>query len=218
MRGRARSVAAIACAASVLAGPSVARAQGPTFDCARAQGQVEKSICADPSLAALDRKLGEVYKAASAKAKGQELTTLRAEQRGWVKGRNDCWKTQSGAPTYLTASWIANSVEECVAGSYRLRTSELQAVWRLVTPKGPVSFACQDNPANEIVATFFDTDPPTARLERGDRTVTAWQVPAASGAKYEGQNVTFWNKGREATASWMNVQTGETEELTCRAR
>jgi len=41
---------------------------------------------------------------------------------------------------------------------------------------------------------------------------------AACGGKFEGQNVTFRNKGGEATASWMNVQTGDTEELKCRAR
>ena len=46
-----------------------------------------------------------------------------------------------------------------------------------------------------MVATFFETDPPTARLERGDQTVTAWLVPAASGSKYEGQNVEFWDEG-----------------------
>ena len=53
--------------------------------------------------------------------------------------------------------------------------ARLQAAWRIV-PSKTVSFACQDNSANEIVANFFDTDPPSARLERGDRTVTVWQV------------------------------------------
>ncbi len=64
----------------------MALAQGPTFDCAKAQGQVQKLICSDVSLAALDRKLDEVNKAASAKAQGKLLTQLRTEQRGWVKG------------------------------------------------------------------------------------------------------------------------------------
>lgn len=32
----------------------------------------------------------EVYRAATAKASGKLATQLRAEQRGWVKGRNDC--------------------------------------------------------------------------------------------------------------------------------
>lgn len=205
-------------AGAIAANQPVVTAQGPTFNCAKADGTVEELICKDPALAALDRKLDEVYKAATAKAKGPMLATLRAEQRGWVSGRNECWKARNADnPFYLTASWTASSVRECVEAQYRIRTAELQALYQLVTPK-TVSFFCQNNPANEVVATFFETDPATARLERGDRTVTAYLVPAASGAKYEGQNVTFWNKGNDASVSWMNPATGVTEDLQCTVR
>jgi uncharacterized protein len=204
-------------AAAVLLWLAPAQAQGPAFDCAKAQGEVEQLICRDQALAALDRKLDGVYKAASAKAR-ETLSTLRAEQRGWVSGRNECWKAKNADnAVYLTASWTASSVRECVEAQYRLRTAELQALYQLVTPK-TVYFVCQNNPANEIVATFFQTDPPTARVERGDRTVTVYLVPAASGAKYEGQNVEFWSKGQEASVSWMNPATGETEKLQCKVR
>ena len=152
-------------------------------------------------LASLDRKLDEVYKAALAKARDDVPQFLKTEQRGWIKGRNECWKAKDG--TYLTASWQARNVRECVEANYRIRISELQALMRLVPQKGPVFFTCENNPANEVVATFFETDPPTARLERGDRTVTAWLVPAGSGSKYEGQNVEFWTKGQEATVTWL---------------
>ncbi len=185
---------------ALAAGP--AQAQGPTFDCAKAQGQVEQLICKDQGLAALDRTLDEVYKAALAKARDGVPQLLRTEQRGWVKGRNECWKV----PTFLTASWQAKDLRECVEGTYRLRISELQATMRLLPPKGPVFFACENNPANEIVATFFASDPPTARLERGDQTVTVWLVPAGSGSRYEGQNVEFWTKGAEATVTWLDAR------------
>ena len=194
--------------------PEEARAQakGPTFDCTKAQGEVEKLVCQDDGLAALDRKLDEVYKAAQAKAKNEVPPVLAAEQRGWVKGRNDCWKARDGSPSFLTASWQATGVRGCVEGNYRIRISELQARYRLVAPRGPVAFACENNPANEVVATFFETDPPTARLERGDQTVTAWLVPAGSGSKYEGQNVKFQTKGSEATVTWLGA------ELRCRSK
>jgi uncharacterized protein len=191
--------------------PGAAAAQGPTFDCAKADGEVETLICKDTALAALDRQLDGVYKAATAKARDAEPARLRADQRGWLSGRNECWKTR-GAPAYLTASWQATTVRECVEAQYKLRISELQAVWRLVSPRPPVSYVCANNPANEIVATFFDTDPATARLERGDRTQTVWQVAAASGARYEGQNVEFWIKGADASVTWND------ERLQCRAR
>lgn len=185
-------------------GPAATWAQGPAFDCAKAQGEVQQLICSDAGLAALDRKLDGVYKAALAKARDDVPQFLRGEQRGWLKGRDECWKAKEGK--YLTASWQATSVRECTEGEYRIRISELQAKMRLVPEKGPVFFACENNPANELVATFFETDPPTARLERGDKTVTAWLVPAGSGSKYEGQNVEFQTKGNEATVTWLDAK------------
>lgn len=206
-----------ACLAAALALPmAAARAEGPTFNCAKAQGEVEKLICGEPSLAALDRKLDEAYKAASAKAKGKLASQLREEQRGWVKGRNDCWKA-NGQKTWITATWTVDTVKGCVDAQYRLRTSELQAVWRLLPPK-TVSYACSTSPANEVVANFFETDPPTIRLERGDRTRTLWRVGAAAAGNYEGQNVGLVLQGAELKLSWLDTNTGKTEELPCKAR
>jgi uncharacterized protein len=190
-------------------GPTAAQAKGPAFDCSKAQGEVEQLICKDEGLAALDRKLDDVYKAALGKARDDVPQFLRTEQRGWIKGRNECWKAKDG--TYLTASWQAKDVRECVEGNYRIRISELQALMRLVPPKGPVFYACNDA-FGEVVATFFETDPPTARLERGDKTVTVWLVPSGSGSKYEGQNVEFWTKGKEATVTWLD------SKMTCTAK
>lgn len=85
-------------------------AEAPAFDCAKAQGEVAQLICKDEGLAALDRKLDRVYKAAQAEARDDVGKTLVAEQRGWVKGRDDCWKTRNGSPEFLTASWQATGV------------------------------------------------------------------------------------------------------------
>ena len=106
--------------------PLAARAEGPTCNCAKAQGEVEKLICRDASLAALDRKLDGVYKSASAAAKGKLATQLREEQRGWVKGRNDSWKA-NGQQTWITATRTVDTVKACADAQYRLRTSALQA-------------------------------------------------------------------------------------------
>jgi uncharacterized protein len=206
-------LALLGCAAGL---PASALAQGPTFDCAKAQGTVEKLICSDASLAALDRNLDQVFKAVTAKATGKLATDVRTEQRGWIKGRNDCWKA-NGQQTWITATWTVDTVKGCVEAQYRLRTSELQSVWRLVPPK-TVSYACQNNPANEVIANFFATDPATIRLERGDRTVTMWLVGAASAGKYEGQNVSLVHGGSQVKVSWLNTDTGKTDELQCKAR
>lgn len=196
--------------------PALASTPGPSFNCARVQGEVEKLICSDPALAASDRKLDTVYKAALAKASGKLAARLRAEQRGWVKGRHDCWKA-NGQQTWITATWTVDTVKACVEAQYRLRTSELQAVWRLVAPQS-VSYACQGNPANEVVASFFGTDPATIRLERGDRSATLWQVGAANAGHYEGQNVSLVRRDRAVEVSWLDTGTGKTDELQCTAR
>lgn len=195
---------------------AAAFAAGPTFTCAKAQGEVEKLICNDASLAARDVRLAEVYKAAAAKATGKLAAQLRAEQRGWVKGRNECWKA-NGQQTWITATWTVDTVKGCVDAQYRLRTSELQSVWRLVAPK-TIAHTCQNNPANEIVANFFDTDPATIRLERGDRTVTLWRVGAAGDGSYEGQNVSLVTKSDTLQVNWLNTDTGKTDALQCTAR
>lgn len=205
-------LAGIACAAAF---PAAALAQGPTFDCTKAQGEVEELICSDASLAALDQKLAEVYKEASAKAKDGLATELRETQRGWIGGRNDCWKAKQ--QTWITATWTVDTVQDCVAAQYRLRTSELQAAWQLLPPQ-TVSYTCQNNPANEVVANFFATDPATIRLERGDRTVTLWQVGAAGEGKYEGQNVSLVHDGGTMQVSWLDTDTGQTDELQCTAQ
>ena len=90
-------------------------------------------------------------------------------------------------------------------------------MWRLVPPK-TVGYACQDNPANEVVANYFDTDPPTVRMERGDRTTTLWQVGAAANGLFEGQNVSLVRQGSEAKVNLLNTDTGQTEALGCKAK
>ena len=122
-----------------------------------------------------------------------------------------------GTQTWITATWTVDTVRACVDAQYRLRTSELQSVWRLVAPQ-TVAYACQNNPANELVVNHFDTDPKTIRLERGDRTVTLWQVGSASNGQFEGQNVSLVHTGSTLTMSWLNTDTGKTDELNCKTK
>lgn len=206
----------IAAALLGLAAAPAMAADGPTFNCAKAQGEVEQQICADPALAALDRQLDAAYQAASAKARGEPAKTLRATQRGWVKGRNDCWKA-NGQETWITATWTVKTVKDCIDAQYRVRTSELQAVWRLLPPR-TVSLACQGNPANEVIVNTFASNPATIRLERGDRTATLWQVGAAADGRFEGQNVALVQQGGGVKLRWLDTHTGQTDDLDCKPR
>jgi uncharacterized protein len=168
---------------------SIAMAEGPSFDCGKVKtGSIEEMICKDDGLVALDRKLAEVYAAASQKAVNEHPPVLKAEQRGWIKGRNDCWKS--------------GDRRRCVEDNYRLRIAELQAKYRLVPGNGPITYGCDGNPKSEVVVTFFKTDPPTLIAERGDQVSLMYLQPSASGAKYQGRNESLWEHHGEATITW----------------
>ena len=63
-------------------------------------------------------------------------------------------------------------------------------------------YVCDGQPANQVVATFFQTEPPSAIAERGDQTSWMVQQPAASGARYQGRNETLWEHQGEAVITW----------------
>lgn len=166
-----------------------AAAPGPAFSCDGVRpGSIEALVCADAGLAALDRKLADVYAAATKKATNEHPPVLQAEQRGWLKGRDDCWKS-SDQPA-------------CVRTAYQQRIAELQARYRLVPGNGPVRYACSSNPADEVVATYFQTDPPTAIAERGDQVSLMYAQPSGSGSRYQGRNESLWEHQGEALITW----------------
>ncbi|TWA72903.1 uncharacterized protein FBZ82_102505 [Azospirillum brasilense] len=179
----------VTAALAVGGGALAAEPSGPSFSCAGVgTGSIERMVCTDPALSALDRKLAGVYGEAARNAENEHPPVLKAEQRGWIKGRNDCWK--------------ADDRRACVEEQYRLRIAELQARYRLVPAIGPVRFACDGQAANELTATFFETDPPTMIAERGDAVSLMVGQPAASGARYQGRNESFWEHQGEARVTW----------------
>ena len=145
-------------------------------------------VCQDPRLSVLDRKLNQVFSAAKLKVEDTKLPTLKAEQRGWIKGRDDCWR--------------AEELQQCVDKSYLYRIAELQALYRLVPTTGPVRYLCDAATADEVAVTFFRTDPPTLIAEYGDSTALMHVQPSGSGAKYQGRNETFWEHQGEALITW----------------
>jgi len=161
----------------------------PSYNCDNVKANsIEEMICKDDELSAFDRKLSIVYSAAIKKATNEHPPVLKAEQRGWIKGRNECWK--------------ADNKRACVKDEYQLRIAELQARYRLVPSKGPVMYVCDGDPKNEVVATFFQTDPPTLIAERGDQASFMVLQPSASGSKYQGRNESLWEHGGEAIIVW----------------
>ncbi len=88
----------------------------PSFDCTKVEkNSSEGLICSSDELMDLDRELSAVYKQALPKASKDDM--LKAYQRGWIKGRNDCWK--------------AEDEKKCMVDQYTLRIQELKEKYDL---------------------------------------------------------------------------------------
>ncbi|MWB79640.1 DUF1311 domain-containing protein [Pseudooceanicola sp. 216_PA32_1] len=161
--------------ASVALCPVAALAQdGPAFDCAKAQSSAETLICQDPGLAALDRRLADRFAAAVAVAEGldtgaEETTrTLRAMQRGWISGRDECWKEPD--------------LRVCVETEYLRREAELVAEFLLEPPSQTLRLTCGPR---ALGVELFATELPGIRVEEGDKVAIGAQYgPDTPGSYY----------------------------------
>ncbi|MDM0073937.1 MliC family protein [Variovorax sp. J2P1-59] len=178
----------------------------PSFSCARPEGAAVKAVCSDDMLAALDRETARLYGLARATPglSAQRKNELTAVQRGWIKGRDDCWK--------------ASDATACIRDAYISRIAELRAGYKGARAKGgvsigPVTVTCPGSPP--MSATFVNVEPSLAYLAGSDRGLVMTIARSGSGAKYTGQypdgEATFWQKGPEAF-----VQLPGGKDQTCR--
>ncbi|WP_213953759.1 MliC family protein [Variovorax sp. dw_954] len=201
---RTRTVSAAALPIVLLASAQ-AFAASPSFSCAKPDGAAEEAICKDDALAALDRENARVYglvRGASGLSYVKK-NALIATQRGWIKGRNDCWKSEDA--------------KACIRDQYVIRIAELRAGYAAARTKGgvgigPVAIKCPGTVA--MNATFVNVDPPLAYLAGGDNSLVMTIAQSGSGARYTGKypqgEATFWQKGPEAI-----VQLPGGKEMTC---
>ena len=195
-----------------IAMPGYARALEPSFDCSKVDSSAEEAICVSEDLAALDLELARLYGLA---LKGPHMTaerkaTLKAKQRGWIKGRNDCWKARIG-------------LEPCVAGSYVMRIDEIRTGYADArsddqngASTGPFAYRCDGFDAL-VSAVFVNAGTPRVSLRWHEEGVVLKIVPSGSGAKYASDNYQagtfmFWTKADEA----IFARPGE-PELSCKS-
>lgn len=77
-----------------------------------------------------------------------------------------------------------------------------------IAPKGPTMWTCAQGTATSAAlrVTFYATEPGLVLLERDGVTKPAFQTKSASGARYEGDGVLFWEARGEARLVWMGVE------------
>lgn len=134
-----RSLPALCLALLPLAG--AAAQEGPSFDCAKASTQVESAICADWTLSAFDRWVGQLYKGMAEWVDQATLDQVKASQRAWLKDeRNACSAAKSQDPSVPDSA----AVWSCLYGVYETRAIELAqvleaAIYGPFGPEGPWS-------------------------------------------------------------------------------
>jgi len=159
-------------------------AASPSFECRDIGNNVEAALCLDDDLAALDRKMANVYDSASRSMAADDQQAEQSAQDAWIRSRNSCGDVPD--------------IGRCITASYDARITELQIKGGLVTKPAPVVFDC--GKAGVVTAYFYDdTQEPAAVLNVGESLQdTAISQPTWSGAKYRGKKVTFWRKGDSA--------------------
>jgi uncharacterized protein len=101
-------------------------AQAASFDCAKASSFVEKAICSDQQLSAMDDQLARLYKAARADSSGN--ATLEAEQKAWLSSRDRCADAACLKKAYVdrikALSATASPAPGNFTGTYKMANGE----------------------------------------------------------------------------------------------
>ncbi|RZF86554.1 DUF1311 domain-containing protein [Pseudoalteromonas sp. CO325X] len=158
-----------------------------SFNCEQAHSDIARQVCQSPRLSELDAQLADTFEKALAQSDSDKhKSTLRAMQRGWIKGRDACWQ--------------ADNVKQCIIDAYQHRNASLQVQYQLTTAVDHLQYDCE---GKQVSVDFYDTTPQFIALREGEQQWLMQRVIAASGAKYQGRNQVFWQKGDSAFVQWQ---------------
>jgi hypothetical protein len=114
-------------------------------------------------------------------------------QRGWIKGRDEAWK--------------ASDPRQYVADAYRDRIAVLSVQAGEVEVPDPVDYTCTGGEFENLIATFYETDPPVGVFTRppggGDVPqfiATGWDDDGA--IHYNTGGLDFFERDGKAELNW----------------
>lgn len=167
--GMAGTLAQIICGAAIAL--SAIPADAASFNCSRAESQVERMICGNPILSRLDDELAVVYREALSKV--DDPADLRVIQRSWVNNTRDrCRDSQ------------------CVESAYRIKLLDLKSripapspVAAIASPGGSPTASTPKSSGNPSVAqTASRPASQQSKTEPGDSNILVWIAIALLGA------------------------------------
>jgi uncharacterized protein len=164
--------------------PAIARAQAA--DCEKPANVVQKTICGDADLKALDAKMVVLYAAATKDATPAQKKEIETQHGRWAAERDACAKDAD----------VKKCVDDCYARRNELLTSYASKASAPPTRRS-VSYVCADK--SKLVVEYVLGPKEHVLVAHGASKWTLPHVPSGSGARYEEGTVSLWNKGKEVT-------------------
>jgi uncharacterized protein YecT (DUF1311 family) len=121
--------------------PNVCLAEGPSFDCKKAKTCIEKFICANKDLSALDKKMSETYTNLLAKLKGEDKEQVKQNQIRWIKARDKRCEEPDMRKDEAQREVEKVYFENLFTFLYRERIEELQEWEKYVDGKKTIAYA-----------------------------------------------------------------------------
>ncbi|MET1080487.1 MAG: lysozyme inhibitor LprI family protein [Pseudomonas sp.] len=168
-----------------------------SFDCQNASTSVERALCADAELSALDSTLGAHYERAMANLEPDQREALRSRQRAWLHIRDACGDArqtlvaclqpllrqrvidvgQLTQPDTAALDAIIASIPyrptEAAEGLRRYPTNELAAAWRVYLhrfePASGVTQGEADGSRRQVLAALASDDYPRSLFDDLER-------------------------------------------------
>lgn len=164
----------------------------PSFDCAKSSSPVEKLICGDTTLVALDLEAARLFVLARG-GDGAARDDVVKAQDDWLGERNDCASS--------------TDIRRCLAEAYVKRISKLRETDPAARRTkggisiGPFKASCEGN-SMPLTVTFVNSNPSYASISGTKETVVLKEALSGSGARFEAQypkgQTRLWNKGDTA--------------------
>jgi len=112
----------LACLSLLILSTGQRDATAAGFDCKRAKSLVEKQICGVPELSRRDGEIAALYTQTLAALAKDGAVSLREEQRGWLREREQCEEMIHGDPVVMA------DVLACIRKLMGERQERLQAI------------------------------------------------------------------------------------------
>ena len=159
---------------------AVPRASAQSIDCDRASNAVQKAICGDPDLKALDATMVSLYGDATKHATVERRRAIAAEQSQWVVIRDAC----ASKP----------DLKSCVKDAYAKRSGALGAYVASGLDR-TITFTCEDE--STLTVKFVPAREDRAEVTHESSTWTLPRVKSGSGARYAVNGMSVWSKGND---------------------